>query len=342
MKVSIIIPVYNVAPYIEDCLRSVMRQTYAEEMECLMVDDCGTDESIPIAERMIAEYEGPIRFEILHHDHNRGLSAARNTGMEKAMGEYIFFIDSDDEITEDCLEKMMAIALDDSAIELVKGRYFYHRDGNETIRPKEIKITHAASNEEVRNCFYQHRQVDVVAWNILMKRSVIQENNLSFIEGLLWEDTPWTFHWLKYVKNAYFLSDATYHYKIRPQSIVTSTAAATAEIHRLKGYHDIITHLTPGYEKQEIDYYILRFVRLFLRHSYHMTELTNDLKVFWQYTRPYKNYGLCVILAICYIFRRSKWIGRCVYSLLLRIKHPTQIPKDFQRIWSYIKRKNDS
>ena len=56
MMVSIIIPVYNVAPYIEDCLRSVMRQTYQGDMECLLVDDCGTDDSISIAERLIREY----------------------------------------------------------------------------------------------------------------------------------------------------------------------------------------------------------------------------------------------------------------------------------------------
>lgn len=62
MDVSIIIPVYNVAPYIEDCLNSVMRQTYQGSMECLIIDDCGTDNSIAIAEQMIASYNGPIQF----------------------------------------------------------------------------------------------------------------------------------------------------------------------------------------------------------------------------------------------------------------------------------------
>ena len=204
MKVSIVIPVYNIASYIEACLQSVMRQTYKGEMECLILDDCGTDESIPIAERLIAEYKGPIRFEIIHHVHNRGLSAARNTGMMKVMGEYILFVDGDDEITEDCVEKMMAIALDDPAVELVQGRHMYHRDGNTTIDPKEIKIAHACTNEEVRNCFYQHEQVTVEAWNKLMKRSVIQENHLSFADGILYEDILWTFYWLKYVENAHF------------------------------------------------------------------------------------------------------------------------------------------
>ena len=75
-KISIIIPVYNVEPYISDCLQSVMRQTYKGEIECILVDDCGTDKSVEIAEKRIAEYDGPIEFKVLHHDHNRGLSAA--------------------------------------------------------------------------------------------------------------------------------------------------------------------------------------------------------------------------------------------------------------------------
>ncbi len=85
VKVSIIIPVYNVAPYIGECLQSVMQQSYKGDVECILVDDCGLDESIVIAEQMIKEYNenegrrtkddnvrGRIRFRILHHERNRG------------------------------------------------------------------------------------------------------------------------------------------------------------------------------------------------------------------------------------------------------------------------------
>ena len=105
-SVSIIIPVYNVEPYVEDCIRSVIRQTYGGKMECIVVDDCGTDNSMDVVERVIGEYNGPIPFRILHHEHNRGLSAARNTGMDAATGDYLFFLDSDDELTDDCIEKL--------------------------------------------------------------------------------------------------------------------------------------------------------------------------------------------------------------------------------------------
>lgn len=109
MKISIIIPVYNVAQYIEECLNSVIAQTYMGDMECLIVDDCGTDDSIAIAKRIIQDYQGNIKFQILYHEHNRGLSAARNTGIEASTGDYLYFLDSDDSIIPECLELMVEI-----------------------------------------------------------------------------------------------------------------------------------------------------------------------------------------------------------------------------------------
>lgn len=85
MLVSIIVPVYNVAEYIESCVRSVMTQTYDGGLECLIFDDCGTDNSIAIAQQMIENYQGSIDFKVIHHEKNRGLSAARNTGMDAAV-----------------------------------------------------------------------------------------------------------------------------------------------------------------------------------------------------------------------------------------------------------------
>jgi len=96
MKVSVIIPVYNIAPYIRQCLQSVMAQTMTEGLECILVDDCGSDNSMTIVQQMVDDYVGDIHFVIAHHERNRGLAAARNTGIHLAQGEYIGFIDSDD------------------------------------------------------------------------------------------------------------------------------------------------------------------------------------------------------------------------------------------------------
>ena len=105
--VSIIIPVYGVENYIERCLYSVMQQdSKSVSLECILVDDCSPDNSINIAEKMIKDYSGGIRFEILSHEKNQGLSVARNTGMNSAKGRFLFFMDSDDYITDDCIVKL--------------------------------------------------------------------------------------------------------------------------------------------------------------------------------------------------------------------------------------------
>lgn len=121
MRVSVIIPVYNVEPYIAACIQTVMRQTYQGELECILVDDCGTDNSMEIAEKLISDYQGPIEFRILHHEHNRGLSAARNTGTAASKGDYIYFLDSDDEISPNCIELMANVVLKHPQVEVVQG-----------------------------------------------------------------------------------------------------------------------------------------------------------------------------------------------------------------------------
>ena len=106
IKITIVVPIYNVALYITDCIQSIISQTYQGKIECLLIDDCGTDNSMEIVEGILKSYQGKIDFKICHHNRNRGLSAARNTGINHATGEYIYFLDSDDEITSDCIEKL--------------------------------------------------------------------------------------------------------------------------------------------------------------------------------------------------------------------------------------------
>ena len=104
MKISIVIPVYNVSNYIERCLRSVINQIYNGEIECIIVDDASPDNSINICESIIKQYNGNIHFHIIHHKTNMGLSSARNTGTKNATGQFIFYLDSDDFISPNCIE----------------------------------------------------------------------------------------------------------------------------------------------------------------------------------------------------------------------------------------------
>ena len=85
--------------YIERCIMSVMNQTYSGPIECILVDDCSPDDSIFKCQKLINNYLGNIEFKIIRHKENLGLSGARNTGTKISCGEYLFYLDSDDEIT---------------------------------------------------------------------------------------------------------------------------------------------------------------------------------------------------------------------------------------------------
>lgn len=337
MEVSIIIPVYNVAPYIEDCLKSVMRQTFTGQMECLVVDDCGTDDSIPIAERLIADYDGSIRFEILHHERNRGLSAARNTGIEKAVGEYIFFVDSDDEITEDCIEKMMAIVKKNSEVEMVQGTYEWDGDIKKYPCMATDSHTHAITNQCVRDSLYHYHLVTSPAWNKLLRRSFLIDNNLLFKEGVLYEDFLWKFFVLKYIENVYFISDVTYHYRKRSGSIMTGTDIRTSAHHFSVDYKEIVTNLTPGHEKEEVIFYGNRFSGHYISKAYYSPEMKDVLQLYIKKAWKLRQYSLCLKMYVHFLLGRMKY-GRYIFSILFRLEHPTQIPRDFVRIWHWTQR----
>lgn len=220
LSVSIVVPVYNVSLYIERCVRSVMAQTYPV-LECIIVDDASPDDSIAKCEGLIAGYDGAIRFVFLHHDQNRGLSAARNTGTEAARGDYIFYLDSDDEITSDCIEKLARPIKRDASIEMVVGNYQIFSE-----HPSTGKITQEEdlnSSEAVRESFFDRRILYVAAWNRLMSKKFLTDNGLRFMEGILYEDSPWTYYVVKLIQHMYVIPDITYHYCVRPLSICTGT-----------------------------------------------------------------------------------------------------------------------
>ena len=247
MKVSIIIPVYQVASYIEGCLCSVMGQTYKGKMECLLIDDCGTDESIAIAERMVAAYEGPIHFSFLYHEQNRGLSAARNTGIDAATGDYVYFLDSDDELSPDCIEKLASPVINDATIEMVMGNYTIHTDGCQ-IAPFEQPIMkqqeELTSIEAVRNYYFDRRGFYVYAWNKLIRKDFLTKNQLYFKEGLLWEDYLWTFFVIKYLRHLYIIPDSNYKYYKRHNSITTRASKKEKAHHMGLAYVEIANNFT--------------------------------------------------------------------------------------------------
>ena len=220
-KISIVIPVYNVEEYLAECLQSVMQQTYTGPMECILVDDCGQDDSIAIAEQLILEYEGQVVFRILHHDRNRGLSAARNTGTDAATGEYVYYLDSDDFIDPETMETLHS-AIESGDYSIAIGYATAYRNGHDGIFKQEwvFPESRVIQYDQFISRMLMQKSI-FTAWGKLFKRSVLTE--ICFKEGRLNEDTLFMIDLGMVVeKNRCICIELplySYHYRMRDESI---------------------------------------------------------------------------------------------------------------------------
>lgn len=228
MKVSIIIPVYNVAPYIKRCLDSVVAQTF-QDIECILVDDCGTDNSVEIVQQYINNYQGQIQFKFIRHEMNLGLSGARNTGIKVATGEWLYFLDGDDSIIPDCISILLALQEKHPDADFVQGN----------LLDETGKISHYGFNNIPEYCNNPSTIEDIMlqrvitsACNRLIKHSFLIENDLFFPVGMVHEDMYWVYFLSKHVHIAAFSNIGTYIYFTNEGSIMTAASRAT----RIKRY----------------------------------------------------------------------------------------------------------
>ena len=220
MDISIIVPVYNVEDYIERCVLSIINQAYSDiKIECILVDDNSPDLSLKKARRLIDQYSGDIIFRTIRHERNLGLSSARNTGMRNATGKYLYFLDSDDDIDKLCIQKLWDVVLKYPGIQMVMGNYYDRRIGKDGIN--KLRIPNGIINNYQLLEMYYIGYIPVVAWNSLILRDVIDENNLSFKEGLIHEDLLWSLQLFLHINYFYFVPEITLYYEFNPKSIMT-------------------------------------------------------------------------------------------------------------------------
>ena len=217
-RVSIIIPIYNVAQYIEECLQSVTAQSMTEGVECILVDDCGTDDSVIIVEQYIRDYQGDVEFRICHHDKNKGLSAARNTGIRAAKGEYVYFLDSDDTITPDCMAGFLRIIEEHPGVDLIQGLIDQDSAYMNQFETKNLP-DYTDDRKYIKKALLDYDMLPVCAANKMVRRNLITANNLFFKEGIIHEDNYWSFFLAKHVKSLAVYPEKCYLYTVNPESI---------------------------------------------------------------------------------------------------------------------------
>jgi len=254
--ISIIVPVYNVQDYIIACLKSIAFQTYNGNIECLIIDDCGNDDSIILAKEFISNNTYPNRsFRIIYHKENKGLSGARNTGIREAKGEWLFFLDSDDLITEDCIHLMIDLIKRYPKTQVVfsgtiatNGKYKYM---DYEYRTNELP-EHSDDPNWINWALLKHEMLAMTAWNKLLRRSFIMEHKLYFIEGILNEDEVFHFQLAKYLTSLSILKKNTYVYRIRDNSIITSEKKESAEMNWLTLFQLMINNIGGQFQKRQV------------------------------------------------------------------------------------------
>lgn len=225
MKVSIIVPFYNVEQYIRRCFVSVVRQSY-KNIECIFIDDGSPDNCYSILKKLIEKYSGPIEFIIIKHEKNMGLSVARNTGTLAASGEYIYYLDSDDEIMENCFHDLVELAVKYPGVDIVQGNTrtipFQANDWRD-IRQKNFPEFVEDTNWIKFHCFTKPK-IPVNAWNKLINKKFVLENNLYFLKDIIHEDEHWIFFVSRRLKKICFTRAITYVHYINSDSIIQSTS----------------------------------------------------------------------------------------------------------------------
>lgn len=217
--VSILVPIYNVEKYIERCIMSLMEQSYLN-IEYIFVNDCTPDSSINILTKTIKKYPTRKNIKIIHHKHNKGLAAARNTGLNNCSGEWISFVDSDDFLEKNAIEIMMQKAIDEKS-DIVIGDYQIIT--NESIivskRPK-LQYTKL----EYLQALLRWDEIELTLWGKLINARLFKDTNIRSFEGNdFGEDFAVTPRIVYFANKITFLNQVVYNYECSNITSYTKT-----------------------------------------------------------------------------------------------------------------------
>lgn len=234
--ISVIVPVYNVEAYVAKCIESIQNQSY-QNLEIILVDDGSTDDSGDICDQYAA-YDDRIK---VIHQENGGLSAARNTGIEAANGDYIGFVDSDDYIGLTVYEDMLHL-LKENNLDIIEFTAF--RDKNGTIiegcndGKLEIFDKDDALRLAMHDCF-------VAAWSKLYKRSAI--GDVRFPIGRKFEDTATSYLYVANSNRVGHINRCYYYYRLNPNSITQTSFDPKSRWDFVIGYEERLQYAINHY-----------------------------------------------------------------------------------------------
>lgn len=322
MKVSVIIPIYNVAAYIARCVRSLLGQTL-DDVEFIFVDDCSSDDSIFILEAVIKEF--PKRAEtikLIRHSQNMGLPAARNSGLEMAEGEYIFHCDSDDYLEPDALESMYREAKAQDA-DIVWTDWYLSFQKNERYMKQP---DYPSPLEALKGMLSGSMKYNV--WNKLVRRSIYTENDIRFPEGHNMGEDMTMMQLFACARTVRYLPKAYYHYVRLNAHSFTQTSDSKAQEQHLEDLRYNVQRTISFIEKrygQKLE----REIAFFKLESKFPFLITTDRASFCRWTEWFPEANAYILQNKNVSFRSRLlqfmaakgqfWYVRLYYMLLIRL-----------------------
>lgn len=264
--ISVVVPIYNIEKYVSKCLDSLKWQTL-KQIEIIMIDDGSNDSSGKIAEKYVKD-EFPL-FRYIHTE-NRGLSAARNLGIEEAKADWLMFVDGDDWVESGFCEKPYKVAVDKKTDLLI---FRSISEWNRVIKKKWMNNKSYPSG--LIDEFTAHEFGSGVAWNKLYRKTLFE--NIRFPEGRIYEDLATTHKVVHVAKRIVMINDYLYHHVVRKDSISHTNSVLNAKdgIISAKERYDCL--LSYGYPKEKIYSSLCSFAIKFL---YSKPDCNDELYIF--------------------------------------------------------------
>lgn len=253
--ISINIPIFKCEKYILRCLDSVKNQTY-NNLEIILVNDCTPDGSMIIVQEFLNTHPD-LNIKVIELEENSGLSVVRNIGIRASSGKYIYFLDSDDEITRDCIDVLVKNALQtDAQIIIAQNRWINTFDN--TIKdfgfPTTAPRKYYNNNLEIFSV-YSDGGFPSSSWNKLINRDFVVDKGVFFVPGLFAQDELWFFNLLLKTNTLAIIDNITYLYYLHAESVIFNRKKKNFE-----NFLTILEHFSQSY-KDEKDVVLKRLIK---------------------------------------------------------------------------------
>lgn len=269
MKLSIVIPIYNVERYIEKCLKSCVNQDIelGKDYEIICVNDGTMDKSADIARQIASDHAGVTVID----QENQGLSVARNTGLKYAKGDYVWFVDSDDYIADNCLGGIVRELMSNNVDMMCVQQFFSYEDGRQPVPQRRILVRSGSTGMDV----FKRGKYNTMAQLSIYRRSMLIEHNLNFYPGIYHEDAEFMPRALYYTKTIASYDKYVYYYLQRTSGSITSNYKLKNGLDALKVCNSLM-EFSERIESKFVGAYATRVAQIVSYHLRHYKFLKKE------------------------------------------------------------------